>query len=608
VPAASAVASPGSGTGRAMKGQLAVARWLSARLDELRLHLARPDALIGLSLLGLCTGVVAGSVIVAFRLVVESAQEALLPGSGAENYEALPGWARLLLPLVGGLLLAAMFRWGSRGTHTLGVARVMERMAYHQGHFTVRGVLLQFTGAALAIVSGFSVGREGPHVFLGAASGSLLGQRFSLPNNTIRTLAACGTAAGIGASFSTPLAGVAFALEVVMMEYTVASFIPVILASVTATTLANSLLGTDVVFSLPVFEVEGASAMLDVALLGIIVGAISAGFNHALERTAARLRPVAIERRMLLAAIGMGAIGLLVPEVMGIGYDTVQRALAGELALSMVALLLLAKLTASCIALGSGVPGGVIGPSLFIGAMTGALVAGAGSLLLPGADLPVGAFALVGMGAAMSASLQAPLAGLTAMLELTDQPGVILPGMLAVVASGITAREIFGKESLFLMQLKAAGLDYRSSPLLQALRRRGVASTMNRGVERLSAVADLEICRSALQRKPEWLLIDTEGDPRALMPAVDLARYIESGRWREEPKGDDEQSAIRLLEIPAQRRSVAAVHLQATLAEALDQLDSTGVDALFVQRMTAPGVTRVYGILTRSMIERAYHE
>ena len=180
--------------------------WISHQLEVNRLHLARPDALLRLAGLGLLTGLIAGAVIVLFRLLVEQTQEAILPGTGAENYEALPLWARIALPIFGGLLLAIMFRWGAKGLYVLGVARVMERMAYHQGHFTVRGFLLQFFGASIAIISGHSVGREGPHIFLGAAAGSLLAQRLSLPNNTVRTLVGCGTAAGIAASFNTPLA------------------------------------------------------------------------------------------------------------------------------------------------------------------------------------------------------------------------------------------------------------------------------------------------------------------------------------------------------------------------------------------------------------------
>lgn len=577
-----------------------LARWWSERLEEIRLHLARPDALLILSLFGLVTGLAAGAVIVVFRLVVEGTQEALLPGQGPENYEALSGWGRFLLPVIGGALLAIMFRWFAAGLQTLGVARVMERMAYHQGYLTGRGFLLQFAGAAIAIVNGHSVGREGPHVFLGAATGSLLGQRFSLPNNAIRTLVGCGTAAGIGASFNTPLAGVAFALEVVMMEYSVASFIPVILAAVSATTLSNAVFGMDTAFAMPPLEIGGLAQLGLVVVLGMVIGTVSAGFNQALERVAALTREIAVWWRMLLAGLAMGIFGVLIPQVMGIGYDSVESALQGEIALGLLALLLLGKIVASSVALGLGVPGGVIGPSLFVGAMTGALLAELVGLLPFAVDLPVGMYALLGMGAAMSASLQAPLAGLTAMLELTGNPATILPGMLAVVVSGITARVLFRTESLFVTMLKAGGLDYRANPVLQALRRRGVASVMDRRFERVERELSLERCRAVLEREPDWLLIDLDDRPQALMPAVELAKYLEARN----PLPEDEP--IDLQSIPADRYSLAAVHLQATLQEALERLDRDAAEALYVERTTAPGIRRIYGVITRRMIERTY--
>ena len=236
-----------------------------------------------LALLGLLTGLLAGAVIIVFRLLVEGAQDALLPGDGPVNYAMLSGGMRILLPLLAAVLLAVMFRWLARGVHVLGVGRIMERMAYHQGRCTPREFLLQFFGAALAIIGGYSVGREGPHIFLGASSGSLLGQGLSLPNNVIRALVACGTAAGIAASFNTPLAGVVFALEVVMMEYTVASFIPVILAAVSATTLSNMVFEDQPMFG---FLTLGSVPLQDlaiVAVIGVLAGVASAVFIHAVQ-------------------------------------------------------------------------------------------------------------------------------------------------------------------------------------------------------------------------------------------------------------------------------------------------------------------------------------
>lgn len=576
----------------------------SDRIDETRIRLARPGALLPLAILGLITGLLAGGVIVVFRLIVEGVQDDLLPGTGPENYEALPIWARAVLPIVAGVALALMFRFAAKGLYVLGVARVLERLAFHQGRIGWREFFLQFAGAALAIVGGHSVGREGPHVFLGAAAGSLVGQQLSLPDNVNRTLVGCGVAAGIAASFNTPLAGVVFALEVVMMEYTVASFIPVILAAVSATTISNLVFGDTPAFPVPAFTMGSLTELWLVFLLGVAAGAVSALFIQLVQTTARVTRPLAIWWRMLLAGLGIAVLAGPIPEVMGIGYDSVGLALHGGLVLSMLAMLLVGKLVATTWCIGLGVPGGTIGPTLFIGAMLGALMAELAQALSLEIQSDTGLFALLGMGAMMAGSLQAPLAGLTAMLELTDNPGVILPGMLVVVVAGIATSEFFGKQSLFLTMLRAGGLDYPTSPVFQALRRVGVASVMERGLARVGPTLSPVAARELLIDKPVYLLVDP-ADPAdetaTLMPAVALAAHLETLRT-----DTDAPELIDLNALPSERWQAGRIDLQASLQEAWERFEKEGEEALIVQRVTAPGISRSYGVLMPEMVERAY--
>ncbi|MCU7882184.1 MAG: chloride channel protein [Candidatus Thiodiazotropha sp. (ex Lucinoma aequizonata)] len=249
----------------------------------MRLQLSCHDALLIFSALGLICGFVAGIVIVLFRLLVESGQLAILPGGGAENYEALPPFLRFVLPIFGGLLLGLIFLRYAKGLHVLGIPRVMERLIYHQGHLSMRSFILRFFGAAIAIISGHSVGREGSHVFLSAASDSLLGQYLSLPNNSIRTLVSYGTAAGISASFDTPLAGVIFALEVVMMEYTLVSFIPIMLAAVSANSVSLMLFDGERVFDIAIIQLGSLHELVFVLLLGLVAGTVSAAYVHLIQ-------------------------------------------------------------------------------------------------------------------------------------------------------------------------------------------------------------------------------------------------------------------------------------------------------------------------------------
>ncbi len=588
--------------------------WLGAQLEDMRLHLARPDALLQLALLGLLTGLLAGGVIVLFRVLVESIQNLALHGRGPDAFEALSLAERFAYPLLGAILLALMFRWFARGLYVLGVARVLERMAYHQGHLTLRGFLLQFFGVAIALVGGHSVGREGAHIFLGACTGSLLGQKLELPNNAVRTLVGCGTAAGIAASFNTPLAGVIFALEVIMMDYQLASFIPVILSAVTATVVSNAALGNAAVFSVPVMELSSLKEIPLVILLGLFSGALAAGFIRLVRAIASRGKSWSIEWQMLAAGLSTALLGMWIPEIMGIGYDTINLTLVGGYGAGILLLMAAAKLIATSICSALNVPGGMIGPSFFIGATLGG---GFGHVLahwLPGLDIQPGLYAMLGMSAVMGASLQAPLAALTALLELTDNPQIIMPGMLVVVIAGLTASELFGQESLFITMLKAKGLDYRQHPVIAALRRVGVASVMDKRFVRSQRLVSPEEAWKLLENKPRWIVIVEDKTPRAILSGIALAGYLEAQYDgvaadigdTEEERGETGEALIDLMKIPGKRLELAPIQLHETLQEALEKLDRGEGEALYVRRMSAPGIWRIYGILTREQIESSY--
>jgi len=565
-------------------------------LDDARQQLAHPDALLHLAVVGLLTGLAAGGVIVLFRLSVEGIQSMFLPGGGPENYEGLNWWWRLLLPLAGGILIGLLFRWNKGEDNVLGVTKVLERMAYHQGRMSWRSLILQFAGAAVAITAGHSVGREGPHVYLGAASGSLLGQHLTLPHNAIRTLVACGSAAGIAASFNTPLAGVIFSLEVIMLEYSVASIIPVILAAVSATVLSNAVFGSESAFRAAV-EVGSLSEMPLVLLLGLMAGSVSALFNHMVETTALHSQALPFWLRTSLAGLLLGVFGVLVPQVMGIGYDTVNAALNGSLAFSLLFIILLAKVLATSSAIGLGIPGGMIGPVLFMGAMLGGMVGMLGEHpMLPDLVSNPTFYVLIGMGAMMGASLQAPLAALAAMMELSHHPDIIMPGMLAIVVAGLVSKRVFKKDSLFIAMLRANGMEYDTNPVLQAMRRAGVASKMSRSFARSSRSVERAQAFALLKDEPDWLIIEGTQENKYLMPAVDLARYLE----------ESTMDTIDLSKIPAQRYQMAAIYLQATLQEAIEKLEKSGAEAIYVEQPTSPGAKRIRGILTRGQIESAY--
>jgi H+/Cl- antiporter ClcA len=566
-------------------------------LDDFRLQLSRSEAVLQLSILGLIAGTLAAVTIIAFRLLVDHLQVSLLPLEVAEDFEAMsPAW-RVGAALGGGLLIGLLFRLTPERAHSVGVVHMLERLAHHQGRLAWRNAVVQFIGGVISIVAGHSVGREGPSAHLGAASSNLPAQALKLPNNSLRVLAACGAAAGIAASFNTPLAGAAFAMEVLLMEYTVAGFAPVILATVSATALTRSVFGHDLAYSVPALSLGSLYELPYILLCGILIGLLAAGFNGLFRWFSVQGQKLPAWFRPVVAGLLVGVCGALVPEVMGIGDDTVDRILRGEPALMLLVVILVVKIVATTGGIGLGLPGGIIGPMLFIGAAAGGLLGAVGALLGINDAASFGLYAMIGMGAMMAGTMQAPLAGLIAILELTGEPNFILPGMLAVVAATITSGRIGRRESLFQGLLRARGLDYRSDPMAQSLRRIGVASAMTRRVTVLPRLVTAAQADGVLAEQPLWILVRESGQADMLLAAVDLVRAR-----KESPDYEN----YDLIDLPGERLQTATVDMRATLQEAQDRFTDSGAEALCVISQTVPGIPRVLGVLTPEDIESSY--
>lgn len=547
--------------------------------QKYRLSIGR--APVVMAVLGVITGALTAAVVIAFRLLYESAQHGLLPGGQLGDYEGLPAWQRLLLPIAGAAVIGLYMRHIAHRDPRTGIGFVIERTAYHEALLPLRNAIHQFVTAALAIASGHSVGREGPSVHLGATTGSQIGQRLGLPHNSLRTLVACGTAAAIGASFNTPLAGVAFAMEVVVMEYTIAGFLPVIIAGVTATALAHLVFGAGIVFTIPALSIQGLHELPLVMGLGLLLGGLAAAFIRTLRHSSRWLGHWPVVPRALVGGLVVGLIGLAYPQVMGIGYDTIAATFAGELGVALLVGLAGAKLLATAAIIGLGVPGGLIGPTLVMGAAAGGAVGLLAESLIP---LPLGGpalYALLGMGAMMGATLRAPLAALTAMLELTANPGIIMPGMLAIAAATLSAREVFRTDSVYHLELGERGLDPRQNPLLQAASRLGILQLVNPRCEQLPVLADTT----------EWVL--AAPDEGAL---PDRACRIDTLRAHHQASQPPFADAVALLPIDE----------KASLRDAFERLRGAGDAALLVTRPASGGAREWTGIVTRQAIHDAY--
>ncbi len=581
-----------------MQKESPISAFIRNALENLRLRTSRPDALIQLAVLSVIAGLMTGMVIVSFRLLIESAQLFLLPNGDPENYEGLPISLRVVLPIVGAILIAVIFKLWAKGDFTVGVSHVMERLSYHQGYLHVRGLIMQYIGAGLAIISGQSLGREGPAIHLGAATSSLLGQQLGLPNNTIRTFVACGTAAAIGASFNTPLAGVIFALEVVMMEYTLASFLPVILSAVSATAISRAVFGAEAAFSVPQFQLITLLELPYVMFLGVITGIVAFSFIYLTKITAQASKNFSLWTKFIVAGSVTGLLAIFAPQIMSIGYDTVNDTLVNNIGITLLVLIFAAKLVATACSIGMGLPAGLIGPTFVIGACLGSIIGIFGQFLFPELSSSPGMYALIGMAAMMGATLQAPLAALTGAFELTSNPNIILPGMLAIVTAQLTASQVFGQRSIYRMLMQLRGMDYRYEPMVQALRRVGVANVMNRNVQRSTKIISKKQAENLLKADAEWIVIE-EDEPISLLPTSDLTIFLAENK-------EIESDEINLMKIPAKRLQISCIDLRATADSARELFIEEGVEALCIRSIIAPGAIRIYGVLTKEKFKSSY--
>ncbi len=409
--------------------------------------------LIRIALLGALTGFMASMLVLAFRASIEIGQHYFLPDGKIGNYEALPGWARLALPLGGALLLGLVFERLPKANRGVGIVHVIDYLRFRKQSLPFRNALVQFFGGIVAILSGHSVDREGPGVHLGAANAALIGRRMRLDEDEDYLLAAAGGAAAIAAAYNTPLAGVIFVIEVLRVRYAVNHIVPVIVASVIGAVFSRLVYGHSPAFAVPPLAIGSLSELPVIMLLGLVIGVLASAFIAGCQHTARltmQWRPL---YALLAAGLVTGVLAQWAPQIMGVSYDTLDRMLENHVLGSTLLIILVAKLIATAVSVGARVPGGLIGPSLIIGGAVGAIAEGIAQQWYPWYAGSNGFYTMIGMVAMMGAVLRAPLAALVALMELTGNLNIILPGMIAVVIAELATRSLSGDVSAFTVLL-----------------------------------------------------------------------------------------------------------------------------------------------------------
>jgi CIC family chloride channel protein len=385
-------------------------------------------------------------------------------GFGAHDvlaaFERLPWWARLASPAIGGLLAGGASAIAARGVDARGVGDVMEAVVLGGRPMSLRATAWKALGSWSAIVSGGSIGREGPIIQFGGALGSRLAERLGIRESRKRALIAAGSAAGFAAAYNTPLAAVLFVLEVVTGVAALGAVLPAILAAAISTTITRFAIGAGPIYGEHAFAMRSSWELVAHLALGLLAGITAVGFMALLaasERAFARLKLSRPARAALGGAI-VGAIACWLPAVTGNGYEAIARILDGRLAIGLVLLLFVAKPLATAASVGSGSPGGAFTPALFLGAALGAALAAAVMRVAPaGAIGPVGGYALVGMAAVVAATTHAPLTAAVLVFEVSGDYAIVLPLLVAVSASTAVARTL-RRSSLYMEEVERRGV------------------------------------------------------------------------------------------------------------------------------------------------------
>ena len=388
------------------------------------------------------------------------------------------------------------------------------------------------------------------------------------------------------------MAGVIFAMEVVVMEYSITGFIPVILAAVAGTTINQLVFGSDTVFHPPQAKLESLLELPFMVIAGLIVAIFAALFirlqafccKHSLNR------PIAI--RFALAGLLAGCVSIFFPQIMGIGYDTIDSALAGNMGFWLLLGIIAAKLLVTGVSLGVGMPGGTIGPSLYVGACIGGAVGIIANIIMPGSASAVGFYVLLGMGAMMGAVLNAPLAAMIAILELTYSPHIIFPSMLVIVAACLTTRWAFRCDGLFQTLLNIQGKKSNFALMEQFLSRTGARNLWDTHVKSSASTVTHAQAEQLLEQHPHWIVLT---EHKLLMHPGDLANYLNDNK-------SPADTLLDLLAIPARRLDMIELDDQTNLYQALASMDHAKVDAAFIKRSHKPDP----GILTREHINNFY--
>jgi chloride channel protein, CIC family len=569
---------------------------LPARLVRMIEDVRRKEDRLAL-LLSLVIGALVGLAVVAFILLTGRLAALMYPAGGA-------GWRRILVPTLGSLLTGyLLFKYFplARGS---GIPQTRAALFIHDGRISLRSVVGKFVCCTISLATGIPLGREGPAIYMGSGLASVIAQRLGLSRLQVRALIPVGGAAALAAAFNTPIAAVLFALEEIMGDLHAPVLGSVVLASATSWMVLHLVLGDNPLFHVPGYHLVSPAELGVYVVLGIVGGLSSVAFVKLLlwmRAKFAKLPRASLWIQPVAGGLTVGIFGYFVPQVLGVGYDQVERVLNGDVVLKVVIMLAVLKIICTSVAYASGNAGGIFGPSLFIGSMVGASVGAVAHLLFPGSTAGPGAYALVGMGAAFAGIIRTPFTSVIMIFEVTRDYTIIVPLMIANLIAYYISQKL-QKEPIYEALAHQDGLHLPTRPYGTRKEVLRVSSVIREAPQSLNP--EMKIGDAAERVKDSALESWPVADDLGLVGMV-RTRHIAAAM----DQGRQEMTLTRLMQIA--RRSdgqrfaeLPHVHNDQPLSRALARMRDTGHKVLPVVSRTNGRI--MLGVVTFADILKVY--
>lgn len=483
-------------------------------------------------IIALIIGMLGGFGAIAIRAMIKWISSLSFPGSGTvlENITAAPWYVIVAAPVVGGLIVGPIIHFLAQEAKGHGVPEVMQSLILRGGAIRPRVAFVKALASSITIGTGGSVGREGPIVQIGASLGSTIGRFFRVSPTRMKTFVGCGAAAGIAAAFNAPVAGALFAVEILLGDFAFTQFSPIVISSVMATVISHKFEGNFAAFQVPKYQLVSPYELLFYFILGALCAVAAFAFikilyfaedffdNH--FRIPEYLKPA-------VGGVAIGLIALVLPQIMGVGYDSINNALHGKTVWYMALLLIFMKIAATSVTLGSGGSGGIFAPSLFIGAMVGCAFGWLVHSQFPGIAATPGAYALVAMGGLVAGTTHAPITAIIIVFELTNDYRIILPLMITCIISTVISTGL-SRESIYTLKLVLRNIHIKDGAEINVMKSIFVKDVYTPHAETIADCSNFnDIVNTVIAgRDPHFPVINRKGKLTGILSLNDVKDHL----------------------------------------------------------------------------------